>query len=230
MKKYLILFCLMAATMALPFNVAAQGEYDDSWEDEISTMRDEVERMARSIDAALDMDERRDGPSDDSLTSMRVRLDRVRAKLETLEIRNARDYAPTGLFDDMLDLDGRRHLPSEAISFGYNSDVLNGLARRKLMAFARVIKNSPKSEVFYIIGSVDSRKKSPRQSRKLCKRRCEAVYQMLVKECGVPKRRLVMLPDGGWQEYAPQRGRNTVVIIQGTPDSDEVLERWIPRY
>ena len=75
-----------------------------------------------------------------------------------------------------------------------------------------------------------SRKNTSRKNRKLCQRRCEAVYQMLVKECGVSKKRLVMLPDGGWQEYAPQRSRNIVMLVQRTPDIDEVMERWVPVY
>ncbi len=216
--------------MALPSGAAAQGEYDGAMETEVSTIRAEVDRMARAIDAALDMDERRGRPSDDSLNAMQMKLDRVRTKLEMLEIRNERDYVPTGLIDDILDIDSRRHLLSEAISFGNNSDVLNGMARRKLMAFASLIKSSPKSDVFYIIGAVDSRKNTSRKNRKLCQRRCEAVYQMLVKECGVSKKRLVMLPDGGWQEYAPQRSRNIVMLVQRTPDIDEVMERWVPVY
>jgi hypothetical protein len=52
----------------------------------------------------------------------------------------------------------------------------------------------------------------------------------LIKDFGVDKGRLKMLPDGGFSEYEHQYSERMVLIIQHTPETQEVLERWIPTY
>ena len=67
-------------------------------------------------------------------------------------------------------------------------------------------------------------------NRRLCRNRSQEVYEALTEDFGVAKNRLRMLPDGGFSEYEHQYSERMVLIIQHTPETEEVLQRWIPTF
>ena len=139
-------------------------------------------------------------------------------------------FEPHGLVDDMLSTNEQLHLPATVVKFTSEDDVLSDKAFRQLNLFVSQMDALGGDELFYIIGTADNARKSQAHNRKLCVRRCQAVYDALVGEFGVDGKRLRMLPGGGLSEYAHQYGEQMVLIIQRTPETEEVVERWISTY
>lgn len=137
---------------------------------------------------------------------------------------------PRGLLDDMLATNEQMKLPVTIVRFPEESTTLDDNALRQLNLFVSQAEAVDWFAEFYIIGSADSPRASQRHNRKLCKSRCEAVKEALVDDFGIKDYRLVILPDGGFEEYAHQHSNQMVLIIQHTPETEEVIERWISNY
>ena len=137
---------------------------------------------------------------------------------------------PNGLIDDMLATNESLHLTVSVVRFAVDDDELDNKALRQLNLMVSQMELAEGGVEFYIIASADDAKESQRHNRKLCTRRSQAVYDALIKDFGVDKGRLKMLPDGGFSEYEHQYSERMVLIIQHTPETQEVLERWIPTY
>lgn len=142
----------------------------------------------------------------------------------------AADREPRGLIDDMLLTNEEIHLPVAVVRFGREDSRLDDNAFRHLALFVSQIESSDWFTEFYIIGSADDARASQSHNSSLSMSRCKAVCQALVDDFNVDKYRLVILPDGGFSEYAHQYGDQMVLIIQRTPETEEVVERWIPTY
>ena len=137
---------------------------------------------------------------------------------------------PNGLIDDMLTTNEHLHLPVAVVRFAFDDDELDNKALRQLNLLVTQIEMSKGESEFYIIASADDAKESQRHNRKLCRRRSQEVYETLTEDFGIDKRRFRMLPDGGFSEYEHQYSERMVLIIQHTPETQEVIERWIPTY
>ncbi len=140
------------------------------------------------------------------------------------------DREPHGLVDDMLYTNEQLHLPTAVIKFAAESNSLDDKALRQLNLFVSQIDALDWFESFYIIGSADDSRMAESDNIKLCESRCQAVYKALVGEFGVDDSRLILLPGGGFSEYAHQYGERMVLLIQRTPETEEVVERWISSY
>lgn len=137
---------------------------------------------------------------------------------------------PNGLIDDMLATNEHLRLPVAVVRFAVDDDELDNKALRQLNLMVSQMKVTEGNTEYYIIASADDAAESQRHNRKLCKHRSQAVYEALIKDFGVDKDWLKMLPDGGFSEYEHQHSERMVLIIQHTPETQEVLERWIPTY
>lgn len=140
------------------------------------------------------------------------------------------DWEPLGLVDDMLYTNEDLHLPALVIRFSREDDDLNDNALRQLNLFASQVDAMGWDEGYYIIATADDAYASLKQKRRLCELRCRAVYKALVDNFGVDEYRLQVLPNGGYSEFAHQHSEQMVLIIQRTPDTEEVVERWISTY
>jgi len=137
---------------------------------------------------------------------------------------------PKGLIDDMLATNEQLHLPVAVVRFAADEDELDTKALRQLNVIVSQIKSAEGETEFYIIASADDAKASQRHNRKLCRKRSQEVYEALTEEFGVDKSRLKMLPDGGFSEYEHQYSERMVLIIQHTPETEEVLQRWVSTF
>lgn len=137
---------------------------------------------------------------------------------------------PQGLVDDMMFTNEQQHLPVAVVRFAYDDNQLDDNAMRQLNLFMSQMESSDWFTEFYIIGTADDARASESHNRRLCKRRCQAVYDALVNTLEVDEYRLLLLPDGGYSEYEHQQGERMVLIIQRTPETEEVVERWISNY
>lgn len=134
---------------------------------------------------------------------------------------------PRGLIDDMLQTNEQLNLPATVVKFAFESSTLDNKARMQLNVFTSQIEAEG---WFYIIAAADNTHASQSHNKKLCERRCKAVLEALRDDYGIDEYRLLMLPDGGLSEYLHQYGEQLVLIIQRTPETEKVVERWISNY
>ena len=135
---------------------------------------------------------------------------------------------PKGLIDDMLATNEQLQLPVAVVRFAADDDDLDNNALRQLNRMVTQMEMTDKDAEFYIIASADDANESKRHNRRLCRNRSQEVYKALTDDFGVDESRLKMLPDGGFSEYEHQYSERMVLIIQHTPETEEVLQRWIP--
>jgi outer membrane protein OmpA-like peptidoglycan-associated protein len=149
---------------------------------------------------------------------------------EVVEDTTSVARVPKGLIDDMLATNEQLHLPVAVVRFADDDDELDNKALRQLNMMVSQIKSAEGKTEFYIIASADDASASQRHNRKLCRNRSQEVYEALTDDFGVDKSRLKILPDGGFSEYEHQYSERMVLIIQHTPETEEVLQRWIPTF
>lgn len=137
---------------------------------------------------------------------------------------------PKGLIDDMLATNEKLQLPVAVVRFAVDDDELDNNALRQLNQMVTQMEMTDKDAEFYIIASADDANESQRHNRKLCRNRSREVYEALTEDFGVAKNRLKELPDGGFSEYEHQYSERMVLIIRHTPETEEVLQRWIPTF
>lgn len=137
---------------------------------------------------------------------------------------------PRGLVDDMLATNEELHLPVAVVHFAEDESTLDENAYQQLNIFVSQMENADWFTEYYIISTADDAHASQRHNRKLCERRCQEVFDALVDDFEVERYRLLLLPDGGLSEYAHQQSEQMVIVIQRTPETEEVVERWISSY
>ena len=78
---------------------------------------------------------------------------------------------------------------------------------------------------FYIIGAADSVTGSIRHTQWLSEHRSKAAFDMLV-ELGMSANQLVPVSIGGIMHYEPKENNRMALVIQRTPITEEIVERW----
>ena len=145
-------------------------------------------------------------------------------------LREEAGREPHGLVDDMLFTSEQQPIPATVVKFAFEGDELDDNAMRQLNLFVSQAKALGKESEFYILGVSDDARESQSHNRKLCERRCQAVYKALVEDFDFSFYRLQVLPKGGFAEYEHQYAEQMVLIIQHTPETEEVVKRWISNF
>lgn len=101
------------------------------------------------------------------------------------------------------------------VTFPINQSTVSNEARVNLGYFAKAIKESSPNIVYHISGYADKGTGTPAINERLSKRRAEAIYNVLVKEFGVPKNRLTISHHGGVDNmfYDDPRCSRAVIVI-----------------
>ena len=168
--------------------------------------------------------------ADDSLTidSLNREIERLEDKIkdydETTPISRRR--ANGSLIDELLDINEALGLPQTVVYFELDKYNLDYNARIRLQQFARQAKDLSDTIEFYMIGAADSLTGSIIHNQWLSERRCEAAYNMLTENFGLSGNQLIQVYAGGIDIYKPQERNRMVLIIQRTPVTEEIVERW----
>ena len=80
---------------------------------------------------------------------------------------------------------------------------------------------------FYIVGAADSLTGTIRHNQWLSERRSEAAYNMLVNNYRVNANQLIRVNAGGIDVYDPKENNRMAMVIQRTPVTEEIVERWL---
>lgn len=189
-----------------------------------------LERWVRAaeylVDSVHGLELQEDQTLEENLKLLERELDSLSEELDSVKAQARFDRGPAGLFDDLMQSNQQINAPSAVVLFPYNEYTLTPQAYRQLKAFVTLLIAQDDTDEYYIIASVDDPSASQRRSKKLYRRRCEAVYKALVKEFGVEKRHLLILGDVGLMQFAPQQNSQKVLLIQRTSETEEVLGRW----
>ena len=99
----------------------------------------------------------------------------------------------------------------------------------RLKAFAREANALDDTTEFYVIGAADSLTGSIRHNQWLSERRSKAAYNQLINNYGMNANQLIQVHAGGIVEYEPREQNRMAMIIQKTPVTQEIVERWMRR-
>ena len=194
----------------------------------VKTLNGKIEHLKAERDNMLnDYQQRNIG---DSLV-----IDSINRELEHLQniLNNYDDIPhhnyrrPNSLIDELLDINQALGLPYTVVYFELDKYNLDYNARKNLQEFARVARNLPDTIEFYMIGAADSLTGSILHNQWLSERRCEAAYNMLTENYGLSGNQLTQVYAGGINDYTPQENNRMVLVIQRTPVTDEIVERWL---
>jgi outer membrane protein OmpA-like peptidoglycan-associated protein len=137
------------------------------------------------------------------------------------------DHRPNTLIDELMDINNVLRLPSTVVYFELDKYYLDYNARKKLQDFANEANSLDDTIEFYMIGAADSLTGSIKHNQWLSEQRCGAAHQMLVKNFGMSENQLIRVHAGGINDYTPQENNRMVLVIQRTPVTEEIVDRWI---
>lgn len=165
--------------------------------------------------------------SNDSLTidSINQELKRLQGLLKSYD--SLPRYTYTTLIDELIGINEALNLPHTIVYFELDKYNLDYNARKRLQLFAKQAISLPDTIEFYMIGAADSLTGSISHNQWLSERRCNAAYNMLTENLGVSSNQLIQIHAGGINEYTPQENNRMVLVIQRTPVTEEIVERWL---
>lgn len=141
---------------------------------------------------------------------------------------NYRSY-PLSLFEELLDINEVLNLPATIVYFQLDKYDLDYNAIKRLEDFCKEVRSLGDTLEYYIIGAADSATGTVRRNQYLSEHRCEVVNDKLSDECGMTNQ-LHMIPLGGISKYDPKENNRIALVIQRTPETKRIVERWLKEH
>ncbi len=195
----------------------------------IKTLHEKIDHLMAERDRLLDDIGRRNQRGiEDSLAidSLNHELDLLQEKLHQYEDSLA-NYKANTLIDELLDINKVLELPQAVVYFKLDKYDLDYNARKRLQDFAKDIHGLSDTTEYYIIGAADSLTGSIKYNQRLSQRRCEAARKLLTDNFGVSTNQLIPVYAGGINDYDPQENNRMVLVIQRSPVTEEIVDRWL---
>ena len=189
-----------------------------------------IEHLQQERDHLLnELDDRHNIYDSLLIDSINQELQRLEEKLRNYDNNpnSNPNYIPNTLIDELLDINVALDLPYTVVYFELDKYNLDYNARKKLQVFANQIRDLPDTIEFYMIGAADSLTGSIAHNQWLSERRCEAAFDMLTDNFGISGNQLLPVHAGGINVYTPQENNRMVLVIQRTPVTEEIVERWL---
>lgn len=191
----------------------------------IQNLNNKIEKLYRERDSIQDLagiraleDSLRIAAIDNDLDSLMALIDQMRA--DTV------NEQPKNVFDELLDINEILNLPAAIVYYKLDKYDLDYNACKRLEDFAKVVRRLDDTTEYYIIGAADSVTGSIRHNQWLSERRSEAAFNMLVETYGLNASQLIRVNAGGINLYDPKENNRMAMIIQRTPITEEIVERW----
>ena len=134
---------------------------------------------------------------------------------------------PKNIFDELLGVNEVLNLPATIVYYQLDKYDLDYNACKRLEDFAKEARQLDDTIEFYIIGAADSVTGSIRHNQWLSERRAEAAYNMLVNNYSLNANQLIQVHAGGIDVYDPKENNRMAMVIQRTPITEEIVERWL---
>lgn len=194
----------------------------------VSTLQGRIERLNSAIDSVLNLSHVKGEKDSLLLADMSKERDSLQQQLNTIEDYMGR--TPVNIIEDLLQSNEELGLPATIIYYQLDRYDIDYNGRKKLQKFAKELNSIDDTIEYYVIGAADSITGSIRHNQWLSERRCEAAYNILVNDFDVSSNQLLLMPVGGIMEYDPQENNRMALIIQRTPQTEEIVNKWMEKY
>lgn len=191
----------------------------------VRTLQGTIAHLESERESIIDSFRELDHNDSIAIDSLNDELDRVRDLLKRYEDEGK--FGPRDLIPDLLDVNKILGLPSVVVYFELDKYNLDYNARKKLQEFAKKARDLSDTIEFYMIGSADSLTGSIPHNQWLSERRCEAVYKLVTENFGLSGNQFTQVYAGGINDEKPQENNRRVLVIQRTPITEEIVERFL---
>lgn len=190
----------------------------------VSDLRERIENLVEKIDSIQNLSDQL-GPKDTlALSKLQDAIDSIQAQLDSVQNNNQR---PQNIIEELLDINDVLNLPATIVYYQLDKYDIDYNGRKKLQIFAKEVNKLDDTIEYFIIGAADSLTGSRRHNDWLSDRRCEAAYNYLVKYCDASANQFVLVPVGGINVYDPKEYNRIALIIQRTPTTQTIVDRWM---
>lgn len=194
----------------------------------VSTLQGRIEHLNRNIDSMLNLSYLKGERDSLMLADMSKERDSLQQRLDSVEDFLGR--APVNIIEELLQTNENLGLPATVIYYQLDKYDVDYNGRKKLQKFAKDVNSIDDTIEYYVIGAADSVTGSIRHNQWLSERRCEAAYNILVNDFNVSSNQLLLMPVGGIMEYDPQENNRMSLIIQRTPQTEAIVNKWMEKY
>ena len=132
---------------------------------------------------------------------------------------------PRNVIDELLNANEVLNLPAAIVYYQLDKWDLDYNATKRLEDFYKKARHLDDTVEFYIIGAADSVTGSIRHNQWLSEHRSKVAFDKLV-ELGMSANQLVPVSIGGIMHYDPKENNRMALVIQRTPITEEIVERW----
>lgn len=194
----------------------------------VSTLQGRIDHLNNAIDSVQNLSHVKGERDSLMLVDMSKERDSLQQRLDSVEDFLGR--APVNVIEELLQSNEYLGLPATIVYYQLDKYDVDYNGRKKLQKFAKEVNNLDDTIEYYVIGAADSITGSIRHNQWLSERRCEAAYNILVNDFDVSSNQLLLMPVGGIMEYDPQENNRMALIIQRTPQTEAIVNKWMEKY
>lgn len=194
----------------------------------VSTLQGRIDRLNNAIDSVENLSSAKAEHDSLLLVDMSKERDSLQQCLDSVEGFFGRE--PVNVIEDLLQSNESWGLPATIVYYQLDKYDVDYNGRKKLQKFAKEVNVLDDTIEYYVIGAADSITGSIRHNQWLSERRCEAAYNILVNDYNVSSNQLLLMSVGGIMEYDPQENNRMALIIQRTPQTEAIVDKWMKKY
>lgn len=193
----------------------------------VSNLTGRIERLNGRIDSIQNLSDQREAQDSEKLADLQNELDSLLVQLDSAQANMANGYGARNIIEDLLNANEVLGLPATIVYYRLDKYDIDYNGYMKLQRFAKTVNTLDDTLEYFIVGAADSITGTIRHNQWLSQRRCEAAYNVLVNEYHVNENQFVLVPVGGIMEYDPQEYNRIALIIQRTPETEAIVDRWM---
>jgi len=190
----------------------------------IPTLTGRIESLNNQIDSLQNLAET---VNPEKIEALQNELDSLQQELDSLQLTPISNILPVNVMEELLNANEKLNLPATVVFYQLDKYDIDYNGYKKLQHFAHDISTLDDTIEFFIVGAADSLTGSIRHNQWLSEHRCQAAYDVLVNQFHANKNQFILAPAGGIMEYEPQENNRMALIIQRTPVTEEIINRWI---
>ncbi|MBR1765614.1 MAG: OmpA family protein [Bacteroidales bacterium] len=192
----------------------------------VKTLNGKIEKLMSERDSIENLAGERTLGDSLRIDSLNREMNRLQDRVDHLSNGDP-NAQPGNIFTELIDINEVLHLPAVIVYYQLDKYDLDYNARKRLQDFAREASQLDDTVEFFVIGAADSVTGSIRHNQWLSERRTDAAYNMLVNNYSMSANQLVKVAIGGIMHYDPKENNRMTLIIQRTPVTEEIVDRWL---
>ena len=191
----------------------------------LQNLNGKIEHLSHQIDSIIDKSGQREALDSIRIDSLDNELRAANEERNRIISEGGYGPRPFSVIDELLDVNEVLNLPAAIVYYQLDKWDLDYNATKRLQDFYKEARHLDDTIEFYIIGAADSATGSIRHNQWLSEHRAKEAFDMLVNS-GMSSNQLIQVPIGGITHYDPQENNRMALIIQRTPVTEEIVERW----